>query len=114
MSGSGKENLIQPSTASSNADEPMLDGHILRLFVTGSTPRSLRAITNLKAICEEHLAGRYRLEVLDLYQHPELAKQNNLIAAPTLIKSLPEPIRRVIGDMSDEDQVLFGLDIQPE
>ncbi|MEZ0326403.1 MAG: circadian clock KaiB family protein [Fimbriimonas sp.] len=92
----------------------MPEGHVLRLFVTGSTPRSLRAITNLKAICEEHLAGRYTLEVVDLYQQPELAKQNNLIAAPTLIKSLPDPIRRVIGDMSDEDQVLLGLDVQPE
>jgi circadian clock protein KaiB len=114
LSHSEKENQIHTPTPQTSADEPMTDGHILRLFVTGSTPRSLRAITNLRAICEEHLAGRYSLEVVDLYQHPEMAKQNNLVAAPTLIKSLPDPIRRVIGDMSDEGQVLFGLDIVPE
>jgi len=84
----------------------------LSLFVTGSTPRSIKAITNLRQICEEHLSGNYELEVIDLYQHPEQAKTNNLVAAPTLIKLLPEPVRRVIGDMSDEGQVLFGLDIQ--
>lgn len=104
---------IQKMTENNGAGTPIPVGHVLRLFVTGSTPRSLRAITNLRAICEEHLAGRYTLEVVDLYQQPELAKENNLIAAPTLIKSLPDPIRRVIGDMSDEDQVLLGLDIQP-
>jgi circadian clock protein KaiB len=93
--------------------EVLTEGHVLRLFVTGSTPRSLRAITNLQAICEEHLAGRYTLEVVDLYQQPEQAKQNNLVAAPTLIKSLPDPVRRVIGDMSDEQQVLVGLDVEP-
>jgi circadian clock protein KaiB len=84
----------------------------LSLFVTGSTPRSIRAITNLRLICEEHLSGRYELDVIDLYQHPEQAKANNLVAAPTLIKFLPKPVRRVIGDMSDEGQVLFSLDIQ--
>jgi circadian clock protein KaiB len=88
--------------------------YVLRLFVTGSTPKSVRAITNLRAILEEYLSGRYTLEIVDLYQQPELARQNNLIAAPTLIKSLPDPVRRVIGDMSDEEQVLLGLDFEPE
>jgi circadian clock protein KaiB len=114
MSSFGKEDEIKTAKDHTHLKETIPDGHILRLFVTGSTPRSLRAIANLKAICEEHLPGRYNLEVVDLYQHPQLAKENNLIAAPTLIKSLPDPVRRVIGDMSDEDQVLFGLDIQPE
>jgi circadian clock protein KaiB len=108
----GKENEIQILTEDNGAENEIPEGHVLRLFVTGSTPRSIRAITNLRAICEEHLAGRYSLEVVDLYQNPELAKENNLVAAPTLIKTLPDPIRRVIGDMSDEDQVLLGLDIQ--
>ena len=85
--------------------------YLLKLFVTGSTPRSLRAIMNLQAILEEHLAGRYELQIVDLYQQPELAKDNQLVAAPTLIKRLPEPARRVIGDMSNTAEVLFGLDI---
>ncbi|AIE85897.1 KaiB [Fimbriimonas ginsengisoli Gsoil 348] len=85
--------------------------YILKLFVTGTTPRSLKAIANLRAICQEHLLGRYELQVVDLYQQPELARENKLVAAPTLIKSLPNPIRRVIGDMSDTAEVLAGLDI---
>jgi circadian clock protein KaiB len=119
MSQQGEENPIQTLMENDGGQNPTdsnegaAAGHVLRLFVTGSTPRSLRAITNLRAICEEHLAGRYTLEVVDLYQQPELAKLNNLIAAPTLIKSLPEPMRRVIGDMSDEGQVLLGLDLEP-
>jgi circadian clock protein KaiB len=89
-------------------DEPH---YSLKLFVTGSTPRSLKAIANLRNICEEHLLGRYELQIVDLYQQPELAKDNKLVAAPTLIKCLPEPVRRVIGDMSDTAEVLVGLDI---
>jgi len=88
--------------------------YLLKLFVTGSTPRSLRAVANLRAICEEHLSGHYELQIIDLYQQPELAKENKLVAAPTLIKSLPEPVRRVIGDMSDTAEVLVGLDIDPK
>jgi len=87
--------------------------YVLTLFVTGSTPRSLKAISNLQAICEEHLAGRYELKVVDLYQQPELAKDNKLVAAPTLVKFEPEPLRRVIGDMSNTAEVLLGLDIVP-
>ena len=88
--------------------------YLLNLFVTGSTPRSLRAITNLQTILEAHLAGRYELRIVDLYQQPELAKDNQLVAAPTLIKQLPEPCRRVVGDMSNTDEVLLGLDINPK
>lgn len=91
---------------------PGSEGHyVLTLFVTGSTPKSLRAIGNLRAICQEHLAGRFELQVVDLYQQPEQAKINKLVAAPTLIKFCPEPVRRVIGDMSDASEVLFGLDL---
>jgi circadian clock protein KaiB len=85
--------------------------YVLTLFVTGATPKSLRAIGNLRAICQEHLAGRYELHIVDLYQQPEQAKLNKLVAAPTLIKSHPIPVRRVIGDMSDASEVLFGLDL---
>lgn len=86
--------------------------YILRLYITGSTTRSLLAITNLKKICEEYLEGGYELDVVDLYQHPGLAKDEQIIAAPTLIKNLPLPFRRIIGDMSDKDKVLSGLDLK--
>ena len=86
--------------------------YVLRLYVTGTTPQSLRAITNVKNICEEYLKGRYELEVIDLYQQPQLAQGEQIIAAPTLIKKLPLPLRRIIGDMSKSERVLVGLDLQ--
>lgn len=85
----------------------------LRLFVAGSTPRSQQSIENLRRICDELLAGRVDLEVFDIYQQPELAEQYQVIAAPTLVKLLPLPIRRIIGDLSDTDRVLRGLDLTP-
>ncbi len=88
------------------------DKYLLRLYITGSTIRSVLAITNLKKICEEYLEGRYELEVIDLYQHPSLAKDEQIIAAPTLIKRLPLPFHRIIGDMSDREKVLLGLDLR--
>ena len=87
------------------------DKYILRLYITGTTHRSALAITNLKKICEEYLEGRYELEVIDLYQKPHLAKDEQIIAAPTLIKKLPLPFRRIIGDMTDKERVLMGLDL---
>ncbi|MCC7564827.1 MAG: circadian clock KaiB family protein [Methanomicrobiaceae archaeon] len=86
--------------------------YILRLYVAGMTPRSQRAIENVKAICETHLSGRYDLEVIDVYQQPERAGEAQVVAAPTLIKQLPLPLQRLIGDMSDKDRVLVGLGIQ--
>lgn len=86
--------------------------YTLRLYVTGMTPNSARAISNIKNICEEHLKGRYDLEVIDLYQHPGLAKGEQIIAAPTLIRKLPLPLRRIIGDMSSTERVLVGLDLK--
>jgi circadian clock protein KaiB len=86
--------------------------YILRLYVTGTTPQSVRAISNIKKICETHLKGRYDLEVVDLYQQPSLAKGEQIIAAPTLIKKLPLPLRRMIGDMSGTEKVLVGLDLR--
>jgi circadian clock protein KaiB len=84
----------------------------LSLYVTGMTPHSLKAIKNLKEICENNLNGRYILEIIDLYKNPELAKDNQIIAAPTLIKKLPLPLRRIIGDMSNTERVIVGLDIK--
>lgn len=88
------------------------DKYVLRLYITGTTSRSMLAITNLKKICEEYLEGRYELEVIDLYKEPALAKDDQIIAAPTLIKQLPVPFRRIIGDMSNKEKVLFGLDLR--
>lgn len=88
--------------------------YILRLYVTGMTPSSTRAVTNIKKICEEHLKGRYSLEVIDLYKRPSLADGEQIIAAPTLLKKLPLPLRRFIGDMSDTEKILVGLDLRPK
>jgi circadian clock protein KaiB len=86
--------------------------YLLRLYVTGATPASRRAIENAKALCQEHLAGRFRLEVFDIYQMPALAKDHQIIAAPTLIRVLPTPLRRFVGDLSRGEKVLFGLDLR--
>ena len=92
--------------------EAAAESYALSLFVTGTTPKSIRAIANLKQICETHLKGRYNLEVIDIYQQPGLAREQQLIAAPTLIKKLPLPVRKLIGDMTDTARVLVGLDVQ--
>ena len=93
------------------ADQPV-ERYVLRLYVTGLTPRSTRAIENVRKICDEHLAGKCDLEVIDIYQQPTLAKGDQIIAAPTLIKQLPLPLRRIIGDMSSTERVLLGLDLR--
>lgn len=85
----------------------------LRLYVAGQTPKSGRAISNLKKICEEHLAGRYSIEVIDLLKEPQLARGDQILAIPTLVRRLPEPIKKIIGDLSDSERVLIGLDLRP-
>ena len=94
--------------------KPGKEKYLLRLYVAGTTPRSLMAVTNIKKICEEHLQGRYDLEVIDIYQQPTLAKGEQIIAAPTLIKKLPLPLRKFIGDMADQERILVGLDLKPK
>jgi circadian clock protein KaiB len=84
----------------------------LRLYVAGQTARSLQAFTNLKRICEEHLAGQYEIEVIDLLENPKLAKGDQILALPTLVRKLPEPVRKIIGDLSDTERVLVGLDLR--
>lgn len=88
------------------------ESYVLRLYVTGMTPRSTAAFASIKRICEKHLYGRYDLEVIDIYQQPSLARDEQIIAAPTLVKRLPAPIRRLIGNLSDEERVLSGLDLR--
>ena len=98
-------------TGESDREKP--PRYVLRLYVTGTTPRSIRAIENLRTIVEQELQGQYDLEVIDIYQHPEAASEHQVIAAPTLVKALPEPIRRIIGDLSDKERVLRGLGLEP-
>ena len=85
----------------------------LRLYVAGQTPKSIAAVDNLNRICEEHLSGRYRIEVIDLLVNPKLAAGDQILAVPTLVRHLPEPIKKIIGDLSNEERVLVGLDVQP-
>jgi circadian clock protein KaiB len=91
---------------------PEQQHYVLRLYVAGATPHSTQAIVNIKQICEQHLQGRYELEIIDVYQQPVLAAGEQIIAAPTLIKQLPLPLRKFIGDMSDTDRILVGLDLR--
>jgi circadian clock protein KaiB len=86
--------------------------YVLRLYVSGQTPRSVLAIENMRRICADHLSLRYSLEVIDIYQHPEACQREQIIAAPTLIKVLPHPLRRIIGDLSNTEKVLVGLDLR--
>lgn len=94
----------------SSSSEPC---YVLRLYVTGKTPNSLRAIANLKELCERYLPGRYDLQVIDIYQQPTLAEDDQIVATPTLVKELPPPLRKLIGDLSDRERVLVRLDLQP-
>jgi len=84
----------------------------LRLYVAGQTPKSVTALGNLKRMCEEHLAGKYRIEVIDLLEHPQLARGDQILAIPTLVRRLPSPIRKIIGDLSNTERVLVGLDLR--
>jgi circadian clock protein KaiB len=86
--------------------------YVLRLYVTGQTPRSLKSVENLQRLCEKHLSGRFSLEVIDIYQQPALAAEGQIIAAPTLIKTMPLPLRRLVGDFSDANRVVLGLDLK--
>jgi len=94
---------------------PEIDTEIweLRLYVAGQTPKSVAAFGNLKKVCEEHLAGKYRIEVIDLLVNPQLAKGDQIVAIPTLVRKLPEPIRKIVGDLSKTERVLVGLQLRP-
>ena len=93
-------------------EPPREQRYVLRLYVTGMTPRSTEAFANIKTLCEEYLEGRYDLEVIDVYQHPQLAKDEQIIAVPTLVKKLPGPLRKMIGNLADKERVLLGLDLR--
>jgi len=95
-----------------NSDPTTSDQWKLRLYVAGQTPKSVTAFANLKKLCEEYLQGQYQIEIIDLLQHPELAKQDQILAIPTLVRQLPPPIRQIIGDLSNQEKVLLGLDLK--
>jgi circadian clock protein KaiB len=110
----------KPSRRATNANghSPLADGDEprqwnLRLYVAGQTPHSLSAFKNLKELCEEYLKGKYHIEVVDLMENPALARGDQILAVPTLVRKLPQPIRKIIGDLSNTERVLVGLDIQP-
>ncbi len=85
----------------------------LRLYIAGQTPKSITALTNLKKICEQHLANQYNIEIIDLVRHPELARKDQILAIPTLVRRLPPPLKKIIGDLSNSEKVLLGLDMEP-
>jgi len=99
------ENVVPPSPSGAQAYQ-------LRLYVAGQTPKSVLALRNLKQICEEHLNGRYEIEMIDLLQNPQLARGDQILAVPTLVRRLPEPIKKIIGDLSNTERVLVGLDLR--
>ncbi len=94
------------------APAPASERFVLRLYVAGQTPNSIRALRNLKRICEEHLADHYQIEVVDLKENPQLARGDQILAVPTLVRRLPEPIKKIIGDLSNSERVLVGLDLR--
>jgi circadian clock protein KaiB len=102
--------MIEESRDDEPQDEETWD---LTLYVAGQTPKSMTAFANLKRICEEHLAGRYRIELIDLLKHPELAQQHQIVAIPTLVRRVPSPVRKVIGDLSNTDKALIGMSLTP-
>jgi circadian clock protein KaiB len=107
---SGLDRQLEPPTPDADS---AADRYHLRLYIAGQTNKSLAAIANLKRVCEEHLAGRYDVEVIDLMQNPKLAAGDQILAIPTLIRHLPAPLKRIIGDLSNTEKVLVGLDIRP-
>jgi circadian clock protein KaiB len=109
-----EDSLLQDSTEDFELalQETEKASYVLRLYVSGLTPNSQRAIENVRKICQEHLEGRYQLEIIDIYQQPIFAKEGQIVAAPTLVKELPPPLRKFIGDLSNTDKILLGLDVR--
>jgi len=105
--------MIEQNTEPDQEDTSRKEVYVLRLFITGASPNSLRAIANIKAICDTHLKGGYELEIIDVYQQPLMAQSEQVIALPMLMKMSPSPVRRLIGDMSDTQKVLRGLGLSP-
>ena len=112
MPGTETKTRARPRKLAGKPDRRKPQVWNLRLYVAGQTPKSIRAFANLKVLCEEHLKGRYQIEVIDLVEHPQLARGDQIVAIPTLVRKLPEPVRKIIGDLSSTERVLVGLDLQ--
>jgi circadian clock protein KaiB len=116
MKKSSKSNVetpADPQPLKKNGGQQAGEFWELRLYVAGQTPRSLAALANLKRLCENHLAGRYTIEIVDLVKHPQLAAGDQIVAIPTLVRKLPEPIRKIVGDLRDTERALVGLQLRP-
>ena len=109
-----KSSTTKEFEKSLKAKQERAEMYILRLYVTGMTPKSINAIENIRKICEEHLKGKYTIEVIDLQKNPQLAAGDQILAIPTLVRKIPEPLRKIIGDLSNTERVLVGLDIRPK
>ena len=105
--------VIKRTRTNSDAEDPPTKLWRLRLYVAGQSPKCLAAFANLKKICDEHLAGEYEIEIIDLLKQPQLARGDQILAIPTLVRQLPAPMRKIIGDLSNTERVLVGLDLQP-
>jgi circadian clock protein KaiB len=110
MQNGSENNRSEMELAGGDSDGSHWD---LRLYVAGQTPKSLAAFANLKKLCEQHVAGRYRIEIIDLLEHPQLAAGDQILAIPTLVRQLPTPLKKIIGDLSNTERVLVGLDLRP-
>jgi circadian clock protein KaiB len=113
--GGRKPGAGQDGAAEVDVGAPDADGNVwnLRLYVAGQTPKSITAFANLKRLCEQHLPGRYKIEVIDLVENPQLAAGDQILAVPTLVRKLPSPLKRIIGNLSDEERFLVGMDLKP-
>ncbi len=107
-----KKDISETGMPKQKPDKKANDTWILRLYVAGQTPKSITAFKNLKAICEEQLKGKYQIEVIDLIKNPQLCREDQILAVPTLVRKLPVPVRKIIGDLSNTDRVLVGLDLK--
>jgi circadian clock protein KaiB len=112
--GYRRERYVQGDERTPTSKEEPLSLYLLKLYVTGTSPRAELAVSNLRRICEQELRGEYELEIIDVLEHPQLAEDEKILATPTLIKQLPPPLRRVIGDLSDKEKVLLGLEVRPD
>ncbi|HII02111.1 TPA: thiol-disulfide isomerase [Methanosarcinaceae archaeon] len=116
MTGNGETGVSEIKDSTEDFEEALAraqdDEYVLRLYVAGMSPKSMQAIANIKRICEEHLPGKYHLEIIDIYQYPIFAKDGQIVAAPTLVKELPPPLRKLIGSMENTERVLLGMDLK--
>lgn len=116
MTGNGETGVSEIKDSTEDFEEALARGqddeYVLRLYVAGMSPKSMQAIANIKRICEEHLPGKYKLEIIDIYQYPIFAKDGQIVAAPTLVKELPPPLRKLIGSMENTERVLLGMDLK--